>query len=165
MFWIKAAAAGLVGGVAGSAVYQLAIYSGLAPFNIYPFVAYLETLNIPTGGMNFFLQLIYGTVWSIFLVWIFHTTVNWKKGIGLAIFLWLIMGFVYAPVIGWGLFGFAGSSQLSPEHGLYLDPGLWFFIITLVHYLVYGYLIGIINDWWIKDTDDVAAQIRKHSEI
>ncbi len=165
MRFLNAALAGLIGSLAGFAIYESSIWLGIAPFNISPFVVYLQSLNIGAGFYGAGFQVAYGIFWSILLVWIFQANSSGLKGVGLALVLWLIMGFVYAPFVGWGPLGFSGNTAVAFDHPQYLKPGPWFLIITLIHYLVYGYIIGTLNGRWIRSDDDVAGQIRKHSEL
>ena len=164
MKWIKAISSGLVGIIGAVAVYELAVLWGVAPFNIAPLAAFMLRLGMEVGAAAFFVHLIYGMLWALVLVWIFDTNLSILKGLGLSVFLWLINGFVYAPYIGWGVFGFTGTPELAEAHQLYLRPGPWLASITLIYYLVYGAIVGWVTSNWIKSEADVAGQIRMHRE-
>ena len=51
-----------------------------------------------------------------------------KKGVGLGIGLWALMGIVVLPFLGWGLFGTAITPAIA--------------VATLILHLVYGTLLG-----------------------
>ena len=49
-------------------------------------------------------HLVYGGIWAALLTQV-TTRVTIRKGLGLGVFLWLLMQVVVLPFIGWGLFG------------------------------------------------------------
>jgi hypothetical protein len=64
----------------------------------------------------------------------------------LSIILWLIMMVIYSPIIGWGFFGFADTSDLAQK--LQLEHGPKYLVMTLVLHLLYGLVIGWLNAMW-----------------
>lgn len=164
MRWLKSVLVGLMAAAVGLFFYKILILTGLAPFNLTPLAAYIRRLGFELTGASG-VYLIYGVFCSLLLVWIFQTNVTPTKGVSLALFLWLIKGFVYAPYIGWGFFGFTGTPGLEDGSVLYLKPGPWFLLITLGYYMIYGYLVGLLASLWITSDEDVAGQIRQHKEV
>lgn len=66
-----------------------------------------------------------------------HTDRFWR-GIGLGVFLWLIMQVVVLPFLGWGLFGTAQTPKIA--------------VATLVLHLVYGPTFG-----WLMGRNETDA--------
>lgn len=92
----------------------------------------------------------YGATWSLVLVVLYGRDASIGKGIGLALVLWLIMMVAYAPIMGWGLFGFGGTGhELAPTNPLYLGSPVKYVGATLVLHLIYGIIIGGLNSAWI----------------
>lgn len=54
------------------------------------------------------------------------------KGLGWGLLLWVLMGVVFLPFVGWGLFGAAVTPQIA--------------VATLVLHLVYGTTLGLLLD-------------------
>ncbi|WP_200900344.1 DUF6789 family protein [Rubrobacter aplysinae] len=54
------------------------------------------------------------------------------KGLGWGILLWVLMGVVFLPFVGWGLFGTSIAPQIA--------------VATLVLHLVYGTTLGLLLD-------------------
>jgi hypothetical protein len=53
-------------------------------------------------------------------------------GVGYAVVLWAVMGLVWLPYLGWGLFGTAQTARIA--------------VVTLVLHLVYGLTLGLLLD-------------------
>jgi hypothetical protein len=53
-------------------------------------------------------------------------------GVGYAVALWAVMGLVWLPYLGWGLFGTAQTARIA--------------VATLVLHLVYGVTLGLLLD-------------------
>ena len=148
MKWVKAAAVGVLGSLVMFLFMMFGIYvTGMAPFNVPPSAAFLLSLGLPGMPLNLVIHFGYGAMGSIVLVSLFQKSTDYLKGFGLAIFLWLIMMFIYSPVIGWGIFGF-GPMDLPADAPLHLEPGLGYPIITLGLHLAYGAIIGCLNPRW-----------------
>lgn len=79
------------------------------------------------------LHLAYGGTFGALLVW-GARPVTLLKGLGLGVALWLIMGVVFLPFVGWGAFGTAVTPRIA--------------VATLVLHLVYGGVLG-----WAMDRD------------
>jgi hypothetical protein len=76
-------------------------------------------------------HLVYGGIWAALLTQV-TTRVTIRKGLGLGVFLWLLMQVVVLPFIGWGLFG----TTITPKIA----------VATLVLHLIYGVLVGWLVD-------------------
>ncbi len=76
-------------------------------------------------------HLAYGGIWASLLTQVTYHVTIWK-GLGLGIFLWLLMQVVVLPIIGWGLFG----AWITPKIA----------VATLVLHLIYGALVGWLVD-------------------
>jgi tetrahydromethanopterin S-methyltransferase subunit C len=61
------------------------------------------------------------------------------------------MMLVLSPVIGWGIAGFGAEAQLlAEEHPLFLAPGPRYAMATLVLHMVYGAIVGSMDDKLIR---------------
>ncbi len=76
-------------------------------------------------------HLVYGGIWVALLIQVTDRVTIWK-GLGLGIFLWLLMQVVVLPLIGWGLFGAAITPKIAAA--------------TLILHLIYGALVGWLVD-------------------
>lgn len=72
-------------------------------------------------------HLLYGGVFGAGLA-MATTPVTVKKGLGLGIGLWIVMGVVFLPFLGWGLFGTAVTPAIA--------------VATLILHLVCGTILG-----------------------
>jgi hypothetical protein len=82
-------------------------------------------------------HLAYGGFWGAVLSGMTkHVTI--LKGIGLGLVLWLLMGIVALPLLGWGFFGSAVDSRIA--------------VATFFLHLVYGVTLG-----WLVDHKQPAA--------
>lgn len=72
-------------------------------------------------------HLAYGGVWGGVLARLTSPATVWK-GLGLGVFLWLVMQVAVLPVLGWGLFGTAITPKIA--------------VATLVLHLIYGGVLG-----------------------
>jgi hypothetical protein len=148
MRWVKSALVGALGSLVMFIIIMVGIHgTGIAPFNVAPSAAFLVSLGIPTIPLALVVHFGYGALGSLVLVGVFRESTNWIKGIGLALFLWLVMMVIYSPIIGWGMFGSA-TVDLSPKASLYLEPGLKYPVMTLILHLIYGGIIGWLNPYW-----------------
>ena len=76
-------------------------------------------------------HLVYGGIWAALLTQVIARITIWK-GLGLGVFLWLLMQVAVLPFIGWGLFG----TTITPKIA----------VATLVLHLIYGALVGWLVD-------------------
>ena len=72
-------------------------------------------------------HLTYGGIWALILAAVTRPVTIWK-GLGLGIFLWLLMQVIVLPLIGWGAFGTAVTPAIA--------------VGTLVLHLIYGVVVG-----------------------
>lgn len=151
MKWFKVALTGMVGSLVMFLLMMLGIHgTGIAPFNIPPSAAFLTNLGLAIGPLPLFVHFGYGAFWSILLVYLFKEKTNIKKGLGLSLVAWLIMMFIYSPIIGWGLFGFGNAHMMDPSNPLYLESGPKYLISTLTLHLIFGLIIGWLNPKWVN---------------
>lgn len=87
-----------------------------------------QPLLMLTGVVS---HLAYGGVWGGILA-IATQPVTVAKGIGLGIFLWLLMQVLVLPLLGWGFFGTAITPMIAGA--------------TLVLHLIYGITLGWLTD-------------------
>lgn len=163
MPYLKSGTAGFLAALVMFAIMYVGInITGIAPFNVPPSAAFIiKVLEIEVGiakPLALVAHFGYGVFWSIVLLAIFWDRTTVGKGIGLSIGLWLFMMLVLSPIIGWGFFGFGGSE--ATKDILALGSSTKFILITLVLHLVYGIIIGWINQSWIDYGQEVAAEIR-----
>jgi hypothetical protein len=155
MKWLKAAVVGAVGSLVMFLIMMVGIHgtggTGIAPFNLPPSAAFLETLGLNVGPMPLLVHFGYGATWSMVLIALYGADTDLRAGLTLSVGLWLFMMLVYSPVIGWGVFGFGGAGHgLSPSDPLYLGSPVKYLVATLVLHLVYGGIIGGLNPAWIE---------------
>jgi hypothetical protein len=138
----KAAGVGLVGSLVMFIIMFVGIHvTGIAPFNVPPSAAFLETIGLNIGPVPLLFHFGYGAFWSALLVALAGASVDVTKGLALAGGLWLFMMVVLSPLIGWGVFGMS-AGQLEPDATLYLQPGPKYIVITAVLHAIYGGIIG-----------------------
>lgn len=58
--------------------------------------------------------------------------VTFLKGLGWGLVLWVVMGLVFLPLVGWGLFGTSIAPQIA--------------VATLILHLIYGIVLGLLLD-------------------
>lgn len=151
MKWIKSGAIGALAALVMFLGITLIIKTGVAPFNLPPSAAFLMKIGLPAQPLGLVVHFVYGMFWSVVLITLFKGETDVRKGIGLALVLWLVMMVVFSPIIGWGFFGFGGAGhQLSPDDPLYLGMAIKYLIGTLILHLVYGAIIGWLNPVWIR---------------
>lgn len=135
-FW-KGFGWGVVGTLAMSALMILGMLTGMAPMPQPIPVAIVATITggaLPQPGMMALaavLHLGYGGAWGGVLAAV-KRPVTLRDGIGLGVFLWLIMQIVALPFLGWGLFGMAHTPMIA--------------VATLILHLVYGGTYGALMD-------------------
>ena len=156
MKWLKAGAVGALAALVMLVIIQILIAAGIAPFQQAPSAAFLDRMGIPPLPLALLVHFGYGIVWSILFVAAFQNADKLLgKGLGLGVVLWLIMMLVASPMIGWGIFGIADTSNL-PE-ALQLGSPAKYIIATLVLHLIYGGIVGWANPAWLKLDHRAAA--------
>ena len=83
-------------------------------------------------------HLLYGGVFGALLAGTVQQVSVWK-GLALGVALWVVMGVVPLPLIGWGMFGTAITPKIA--------------VATLVLHLIYGGVLG----WTLYRTSDTVA--------
>jgi hypothetical protein len=149
MQWIKAGAVGALGSLLMFILMMLAIHgAGIAPFNMPPSAAFLETLGMNVGPLPLLAHFGYGIFWSIVFVAAFKSKMNIGRGLALAGVLWLGMMLIHSPMIGWGVFGF-GAVERAADHALHLGSPVKYIVATALLHVLYGLTIGWLNPFWI----------------
>ncbi len=150
MKWVKAALVGALGGLAMSGIVELYIRLGLAPFTVPPSAAFLDNLGLNVDHLSVLMHFGYAMFWSVLLVALFGARTDVPKGLGVAMVVLLIYLLVYAPIIGYGFFGFGGvSHRLAPDNPLYLGNPVNHLLISWVQHIVFGLIIGWLDPLWI----------------
>ena len=131
---------GVVATLAMSALMILGVVAGLSPMPA-PIPAAivnkgLEFLGVGLPGLLIMLlaagaHLSYGGVWGAILAALTRPVTLWK-GLGLGVFLWLLMQIAVFPLLGWGVFGVGITPLIA--------------VATLVLHLVYGATLGLLMD-------------------
>lgn len=78
-------------------------------------------------GLAVLSHLVYGSFWGATLTRMTPHVTLWK-GVGMGLFLWLVMQVAVLPLLGWGPFGTAVTPAVA--------------VATLVLHLIYGSLLG-----------------------
>lgn len=73
----------------------------------------------------------YRGFWGAVLAGFTRRATFWK-GLGLGVFLWLVMQVVVFPFLGWGFFGIAITSRIA--------------VAMLILHLIYGATLGLLMD-------------------
>ena len=89
-------------------------------------------------------HLAYGGIWALILAAVTRRVTIWK-GLGLGVFLWLLMQIAVLPALGWGVFGIAITPKIA--------------VATLVLHLIYGATLGGLMGW----QDINAERTRAHA--
>ncbi|NBC64449.1 MAG: hypothetical protein GVY07_02145 [Bacteroidetes bacterium] len=145
MKWIKVIVIGMVATFSMDVVMKAAMYLlSIAPTNIHPAAAFLYNLGIEQPLFSSLVHYSYGTLWAFVFLYAFEDEVSVKRGLQLAIVLWLFMMLVYSPIIGWGFFGIGNAELLSPDHPLYLNSTTGYLFLTFLVHLVYGTVLGML---------------------
>lgn len=84
-------------------------------------------------------HLLYGGVFGALLAETVRPVSIWN-GLGFGVLLWVAMGVVFLPLLGWGVFGTAVTPKIA--------------VATLVLHLIYGGTLG----WVLAHKSDVAQQ-------
>lgn len=126
---LRGAIAGLTATIAMSLLMLLGMVTGIAPMPepipkaLAALVLGASTAQPLLMGAAILGHLGYGAFWGGLLYGL-HDDAGLREGAGLGVGLWVLMGLVFLPLLGWGLFGTA------------IDPRIA--VATLVLHLVYG---------------------------
>lgn len=150
--WMKSLISGLAGSLIMFILMMIAINGvGIAPFNMPPSAAFLQSLGITPKPLALIIHFGYGALAALFLHDVFKNKSKVVYGIGLAIAMWLIMMFVVSLIIGWGIFG---TNAGTIDGALALSSTPKYIISTLVLHVIYGLTIGLIQKAWINNKAD-----------
>jgi hypothetical protein len=131
---------GMVATIAMSALMILGVVTGLSPMPS-PIPEAIVNKGLGLLGVGLPRPLIvllaavahlsYGGVAGAVLAALIRPVTVWK-GLGWGVFLWLLMGVVALPFLGWGFFGIAITPRIA--------------VATLILHLVYGATLGLLMD-------------------
>lgn len=134
----RGAAAGALGTVAMSLLMLAGLASGLSPMPE-PVPKAIASALLPAGapapalvGLAVLGHLGYGAFWGAGLL-ARDPTPSARDGLLLGVGLWVLMGLVVLPALGWGLFGTAVTARIA--------------VATLVLHLVYGGVLPAAASW------------------
>lgn len=145
--YLRAAVAGVCGSLAMWVGMMWLLQSGMAAINSSPAAALSVRFGFsPSFGL--ITHFLYGTMWAVLLAAAYKDGVTLARGIGLGLFLWLVMMLVVSPLIGWGVFGVAArATDLDPSHALYLGAPGPYLAGTLAMHVLYGTVVGWVTSW------------------
>ena len=97
-----------------SAVMVPALKSGISPLPQPLGLAFAETLlggplPLPVGLL---FHVVYVAAWSVIYVVLFRDALTFRNALLLGLFLWVLVLFVFFPIVGWGFLGLAVSPKL-----------------------------------------------------
>ena len=140
---LKAAIAGFIAAVAMFVpMVYLVNVAGVAPFNMPPSAAFAEAL-----GINFaafvppVLHFAYGIAAGIVYLLIFRQNLSLANAGVLVGVMWLILMLVYAPIIGWGVFGFGEAQALPASDPMHLGAPARFVVATLAFHVLFAVVL------------------------
>lgn len=130
------AARGVVATVAMSAVMLIGVVTGAAPIpEPIPAALVTHTLGeLPQPVLAVLAvaaHLAYGAAAGVVLAGLLRRVTVWRA-LAYAAVLWAVMGLVWLPYLGWGLFGTAVTPAVA--------------VATLAPHLVYGLVLGLLLD-------------------
>lgn len=149
--YLLAILAGMAGSLVMFFLMRLGISKNIAPFNVTPSAAMVIKLGFSPKPLALIVHLLYGALGSVILIAIYKKASSLKSGLIIAFLMWLIFMVVYSPILGWGFFGFGNASSLASDSPLYLAPGPKFMLITLVLHIIYGIIIGLLDQWIVTE--------------
>ncbi len=156
MPWIKSALAGVIGGLFLVIMFELSIFAGLLPFELIPVLRFLEIIGLPFPLLGYSLAILCGVFWSLFLVFVFHNNTGWSRGLALGVIIWLGFILVFSPLAGWGLLGFEVARTTWEVVG--------FLFISLLVYLLFGSVLGYLNNLWVYFDTGVEDEISNYRQ-
>lgn len=111
---LKAGGIGIVTAILLSAVMVPAFRLGISPLPRPLGLAFAETvlggpLPLPVGLL---FHVVYVTAWSVIYVALFRDALTFRNALLLGLFLWLLVLFVFFPIVGWGVLGLGVSPKL-----------------------------------------------------
>lgn len=111
---LKAIGIGVGTAVLLSAVMVPALRLGISPLPEPLGLAFAETilgrpLPLPVGLL---FHLAYVTAWSVLYVALFRAALTLRNAMLLGLFLWLLVLFIFFPIVGWGVLGLAVTPKL-----------------------------------------------------
>src|SRR5919106_70542 len=111
---LKAIGIGIATALLLSAVMVPALRLGISPLPKPLGLAFAETvfgrsLPLPVGLL---FHVAYVTAWSVVYAVLFRHALTFGKALLLGFFLWLLVLFVFFPMVGWGVLGLAVSPKL-----------------------------------------------------
>ncbi len=153
---LKAAFAGVLGGLLLIIIFEVLIIFGLVPFEVIPVRRFLEQIGLEITVLAYLLGLLCGVFWSLVMVFILHNNTSWRWGFALGVIIWLGFIFVGAPLAGWGILGFEISGPAIEATG--------FLLFTLLAYILYGSFLGFLNNRWVYFDTGVEEEISNYRE-
>lgn len=114
MEFLKAIGIGILTALLLSAVMVPALRLGISPLPKPLGLAFAETvlgrpLPLPVGLL---FHLAYVTAWSVLYVVLFRAALTFRNALLLGLFLWLLVLFIFFPIVGWGVLGLAVTPKL-----------------------------------------------------
>jgi len=111
---LKAIGIGIVTALLLSTVMVPALRFGVSPLPKPLGLAFAETilgrsLPLPVGLL---FHVAYVTAWSVVYVALFRHALTFRNVLLLGLFLWLLVLFVFFPIVGWGVLGLAVTPKL-----------------------------------------------------
>lgn len=133
--FLKAIAVGILTAIAVSLVMVPAAKSGISPMPKPLSLAFAELMlgkvQMPVGLL---FHLVYVTFWSVIFIRFFKK-LSFLNALGLGFVLWVIVLFVFFPLVGWGVLGLAISPKLI--------------IASLVPHLLFVIVLWILSSKWL----------------
>lgn len=142
---LKVALAGLISGIVMFIpMMYLVNVAGVAPFNMPPSAAFATALGInfaaPVAPVLHFLYAILGGM--VYLL-VFRDSLTVTNALVLAGVMWLIMMFIYSPIIGWGVFGFGDAQALPASDPMHLGPPVQYIVVTAGFHILYAVVLWL----------------------
>ncbi|HEY1573268.1 MAG TPA: DUF6789 family protein [Pseudonocardiaceae bacterium] len=140
---------GLVATVAMSALMIAGVLTGISPMPKpipVALVAHVLGGGVPMPALialGALAHLVYGAIAGAVLAALTRR-VTVARALGYAVLLWALMGLVWLPYLGWGLFGTGVTPKIA--------------LATLVLHLVYGLTLGLLLDRSRTGRDTMATQ-------
>jgi len=149
----QAVRASLIGFGAALAMFPYVMFTvdflGLSTVNQPPSAALADVVGLPAQPTGLLVHFAYAIFWALVFLRIFGTRATIGHGLAFGGGLWLLQMLVYAPVIGYGFFGFGGPNHgLPAAEPLHIGSGWWYMAESAVLHAFYGAFVGwLIPDW------------------